>query len=104
MSDAERERFEFYESQSNRHSIESHIMLTEEETGRVVAVFYNDYDCQNVIELQDENESIKVENDRLKAENESTNQENDLMYRKNEKFDLLVDELKAEIEKLKRID
>ena len=35
------------------HTIESHNILTEKETGRVVAVFYNDYDLDAVLELQE---------------------------------------------------
>lgn len=34
------------------HEIKSHQILVEKETGRVVAVFYNDYDLNEVLKMQ----------------------------------------------------
>lgn len=47
--DKTREEFEA-SPHNNEHSITSNQVLCEKETGRVVAVFYNDYDLQSVIE------------------------------------------------------
>lgn len=43
---------EFEKSIYGSHSIESSQVLTDVETGRVVAVFYNDYDLDVVLNLQ----------------------------------------------------
>jgi hypothetical protein len=43
----------------NTHTIESSNKLCCAETGRVVAVFYNDYDLDSVIELEKEIEELK---------------------------------------------
>ena len=45
-----REEFEFTGVGINQHSITSGNILTEKETGRVVAVFYNDYDIESCVE------------------------------------------------------
>jgi hypothetical protein len=45
----------------NTHTIESSNTLCCAETGRVVAVFYNDYDLNSVIELSKEIEELKKE-------------------------------------------
>ncbi len=42
------------------HTIESEQVLHEVETGRVVAVFYNDYDLDVVLELQAELKAVKA--------------------------------------------
>ena len=44
--------FEKDTSPGGTHTIESKQVLCDAETGRVVAVFYNDYDLAVVIELQ----------------------------------------------------
>ena len=44
--------FEKDTSPGGSHTIESNQVLCDAETGRVVAVFYNDYDLAVVIELQ----------------------------------------------------
>ena len=55
---------EFEKSEGcNTHEILSDNILCCAETGRVVAVFYNDYDLNNVMEKLAENEKL---NDRLK--------------------------------------
>jgi len=43
---------EFEKSVYGSHTIESKQVLCDAETGRVVAVFYNDYDLDAVLELQ----------------------------------------------------
>ena len=44
--------FEKNTSPGGTHTIESKQVLCDAETGRVVAVFYNDYDLDAVLELQ----------------------------------------------------
>ncbi|RLF56013.1 MAG: hypothetical protein DRN27_10005 [Thermoplasmata archaeon] len=47
----EYEKFESWENTyMSRHVISSDVIMTEKETGRVVAVFYNDYDLDDVLE------------------------------------------------------
>lgn len=43
----------------NKHSIESNQVLCDEETGRVVAVFYNDYDMDDVLAQLNESEQVQ---------------------------------------------
>ena len=45
--------FERDTSPGGTHTIESHEVLSDAETGRVVAVFYNDYDLDVVLKLQE---------------------------------------------------
>ena len=43
------------------HTIKSSQVLIESETGRVVAVFYNDYDLDNILNQLQEKRKLEVE-------------------------------------------
>lgn len=45
----------------NDHEIESTNVLLEKETGRVVAVFYNDYDLNDVLSQLNESSPVAIE-------------------------------------------
>lgn len=50
---------EYFKSDSgNTHKIESRQVMCEEETGRVVATFYNDYDLDDVLKQINHNTSL----------------------------------------------
>ena len=55
--------FEKDTSPGGTHTIESNQVLCDVDTGRVVAVFYNDYDLDVVLELQLQ---VKMLEDKLK--------------------------------------
>ena len=57
MSEWSHDKFEA--SQGHEHTISSTNLLCEEQTGRVVAVFYNDYDLDTVIDIQNHIEALK---------------------------------------------
>ena len=48
------------DSIAGSHAIESSNILTDKETGRVVAVFYNDYDLDDVLALQTKIKELEV--------------------------------------------
>ena len=50
---------EFEFDKVNRHRIEANNILAEKVTGRVVAVFYNDYDLDEIAQLQKQNVDMK---------------------------------------------
>ena len=56
-----------FENCGPSHIIESNVVMTDCDTGRVVAVFYNDYDCQNIIDMQAENERLTAEIEMFKS-------------------------------------
>ena len=45
---------------SGDHTIASHNVLIERDTGRVVAVFYNDYDLNDVVEQLEKANKITI--------------------------------------------
>ena len=53
---------------SGQHTIKSDQVLTEVETGRVVAVFYNDYDLDVVLQLQSQLAEVKAKLAKAEAE------------------------------------
>lgn len=70
MSIFERENLCYEISEGfNDHEITSNNVMCEQETGRVVAVFYNDYDLEDVIsQINDKEEPIAdIETQKLKA-------------------------------------
>ena len=52
-------KYEINENTENKHTIESSNILCCGENGRVIAVFFNDYDLDDVINLEKENEQLK---------------------------------------------
>ena len=61
--DMSREAFEKADYATLGHSITSKNVLVEKETGRVTAVFYNDYDFDSVVERIAE---LEAENNRMR--------------------------------------
>lgn len=51
----------------NEHKIESAYILSCEDTGRVVSVFYNDYDLRAIEELQVKSKQLEQEVKELKS-------------------------------------
>ncbi len=52
--------YEQFTGVSTGHSITSKNILTDKETGRVVAVFYNDYDLNDVVEQLEKANKITI--------------------------------------------
>lgn len=68
------EEFEASYSFTQNHKITSNNVLVESETGRVVAVFYNDYDLKSCVTQMININQLREENERLKESNKVLSQ------------------------------
>lgn len=52
---------------TNYHTIKARNVLSDYETGRVVAVFYNEYDIDDVIKFQSDSDKLKMNKENIKS-------------------------------------